>query len=63
MGQTPKDIKDVFFQSAAEEVIHQRETALRIVESPGGLALEVTGQTLVPKLLEAYLRVKERGLL
>lgn len=59
----PKNIRDVFEQSAAEEIIHQRESALRLVETLGGLALDVTTQTLGPKLLEAYLRVKERGLL
>ena len=60
---TPSDIKAVFRQSAAEEIIHQREAALRLVESLGGLALDVTTQTLGPQLLETYLRVKERGLL
>lgn len=63
VSQTPIDIKDVFSQSAAEEIIHQRESALRLVESLGGLALDVTAQTLAPRLLESYLRVKERGLL
>jgi len=59
----PENIKDVFTQSAAEEIIHQRESALRLVESIGGLALDVTTQTLGPRLLETYLRVKERGML
>lgn len=59
----PGEIREVFQQSAAEEIIHQRESALRLVESIGGLALDVTTQTLGPKLLESYLRVKERGLL
>ena len=63
VSKPPEDIKDVFTQSAAEEIIHQREQALRLVESLGGLALDVTTQTLGPKLLETYLRVKERGLL
>ena len=63
VSRTPNDLKDVFTQSAAEEIIHQRATALRMVETLGGLALDVTTQTLVPKLLESYLRVKERGLL
>ena len=63
VSEIPKEIKDVFTQSAAEEIIHQRESALRLVESIGGLALDVTTQTLAPKLLETYLRVKERGLL
>ena len=59
----PENIKDVFLQSAAEEIIHQREAALRTVESIGGLALDVTTQTLGPRLLETYLKVKERGML
>jgi uncharacterized protein (DUF58 family) len=63
VAEKPKDIREVFAQSAAEEIIYQRESALRLVETLGGLALDVTTQTLGPKLLEAYLRVKERGLL
>ena len=63
VSKVPGDIKDVFTQSAAEEIIHQREAALLRVESIGGLALDVTTKTLAPKLLESYLRVKERGML
>ncbi len=63
VSEIPKDLKDVFVQSAAEEIIHQRESALRLVETLGGLALDVTTNTLAPRLLETYLRVKERGLL
>ena len=63
VSQLPTDIRDVFTQSAAEEIIHQRVSALRLVESLGGMALDVTAKTLTPKLLEAYLKVKERGLL
>jgi uncharacterized protein (DUF58 family) len=63
VAEPPKDAKDVFTQSAAEEIIYQRDTALRLVETIGGLALDVTGETLAPKLLETYLRVKERGML
>lgn len=63
VSQIPKELKDVFTQSAAEEIIYGRESALRLVETIGGLALDVTTQTLAPKLLETYLRVKERGLL
>jgi uncharacterized protein (DUF58 family) len=59
----PKDVKEVFIQSASEEIIHQRDSALRLVESKGGLALDVTAVTLAPKLLQTYMRVKERGLL
>ena len=63
VSTAPEDIGDVFTQSAAEEIINHRESALKMVESIGGLALDVTTQTLAPKLLESYLRVKERGLL
>ena len=63
VGEVPNEIKDVFTQSAAEEIIHQRESALRLVETLGGLALDVTTNSLAPRLLETYLKVKERGLL
>ncbi len=60
---SPLDVRELFTQSVAEEIIHQREAALRLVESQGGLALDVTSATLAPALLEKYLQVKERGLL
>lgn len=63
VSRVPDEIRDVFTQSAAEEIIHQREAALLRVEALGGLALDVTTKTLAPKLLESYLRVKERGML
>jgi uncharacterized protein (DUF58 family) len=59
----PQSISELFTQSVAEEILHQREAALRLVESQGGLALDVTAAALAPALLETYLRVKERGLL
>lgn len=61
--RTPATVKDLFSQSVSEEIIHHREAALRLVESLGGLALDVTAAALAPALLETYLRVKERGLL
>jgi uncharacterized protein (DUF58 family) len=61
--EPPEDETELFAQSVAEEITYQREAALRLVESQGGLALDVTAAALVPKLLETYLRVKERGLL
>lgn len=63
VSSPPENIREMFRQSASEEIIHQRESALKLVESLGGLALDVTSQTLGPQLLETYLRVKERGLL
>jgi uncharacterized protein (DUF58 family) len=61
--EVPSSVHELFTQSVAEEIIHQREAALRLVESRGGLALDVTAAALAPALLETYLRVKERGLL
>lgn len=61
--EAPDSEGELFTQSVAEEIMYQREAALRLVESQGGLALDVTAAALVPKLLETYLRVKERGLL
>ncbi|MFL6373772.1 MAG: DUF58 domain-containing protein [Pyrinomonadaceae bacterium] len=63
VSEPPRNDKELFTQSAAEEVIYQRESALRLVETVGGLALDVTAETLTPKLLETYLRVKERGMI
>lgn len=60
---SPETTNQLFAQSVAEEILHQREAALRKVESLGGLALDVTTRTLAPAILESYLRVKERGLL
>jgi uncharacterized protein (DUF58 family) len=59
----PEDLRSLFAQSVAEEIMLQREAALRLVEAQGGLALDVTTAALVPTLLETYIRVKERGLL
>jgi uncharacterized protein (DUF58 family) len=59
----PSNVEELFAQSVAEEIMLQREAALRHVEAQGGLALDVTAGALVPSLLETYIRVKERGLL
>src|SRR3569832_1487226 len=61
--QIPSSVKDVFTQSVAEEIIHHRAAALRMVESIGGLELDVTAAALATALLETNQRVKERGLL
>jgi uncharacterized protein (DUF58 family) len=61
--EAPNSSRELFTQSVAEEIIYQRDAALRLVETQGGLALDVTAASLAPSLLETYLRVKERGLL
>lgn len=63
VSKVPDDLREVFTQSAAEEIIYQRDSALRMVETQGGLALDVNSSNLAPRLLETYLKVKERGLL
>jgi uncharacterized protein (DUF58 family) len=63
VAEEPANARALFTQSVAEEIMRQREGALRLVESQGGLALDVTTAALTPMLLETYVRVKERGLL
>jgi uncharacterized protein (DUF58 family) len=63
VSNAPVNVRDLFTQSVAEEIMYLREAALRLVESQGGLALDVTAAALAPALLEKYLQVKERGLL
>jgi uncharacterized protein (DUF58 family) len=63
VSEVPNTARDLFTQSVAEEIMHLREAALRLVESQGGLALDVTAAALAPALLQKYLQVKERGLL
>jgi uncharacterized protein (DUF58 family) len=63
VSNAPENARELFTQSVAEEIMHLRETALRLVESQGGLALDVTAAALAPAILEKYLQVKERGLL
>jgi uncharacterized protein (DUF58 family) len=63
VSNPPENVRDLFTQSVAEEIMYLREAALRLVESQGGLALDVTAAALAPAILEKYLQVKERGLL
>jgi len=63
VSNVPESAHDLFTQSVAEEIMYLREAALRLVESQGGLALDVTAAALAPAILEKYLQVKERGLL
>lgn len=63
VSNAPANVRELFTQSVAEEIMYLREAALRLVEAQGGLALDVTAAALAPALLEKYLQVKERGLL
>jgi uncharacterized protein (DUF58 family) len=59
----PESTGDVFRQSVAEELVRQREEALRRITHAGGLALDVPVGRLSFELVNKYLEVKERGLL
>ena len=55
VSNVPETARDLFTQSVAEEIMYLREAALRLVESQGGLALDVTAAALAPAILEKYL--------
>lgn len=59
----PRDVKEVYQQSVAEELLQQREEALARITELGGLALDVPAGQLSLQLVNKYLEVKERGLL
>jgi uncharacterized protein (DUF58 family) len=59
----PASAADVYRQSIAQEILHQREEALSRIRHLGGLALDVPAGRLSLELVNKYLDVKERGLL
>jgi len=59
----PTSPADVYRQSVAEGILHQREEALSRIRHAGGLALDVPARHLAMELVNKYLEVKERGLL
>ena len=59
----PDKPADVYRQSVAQEILHQREEALSRIRHHGGLALDVTAGRLSLELVNKYLDVKERGML
>jgi uncharacterized protein (DUF58 family) len=61
--EVPANAQQVYAQSVAEELIDQRERALRRITELGGLALDVPTGRLSIELVNKYLDVKERGLL
>ena len=61
VSNAPDNARDLFTQSVAEEIMHLREAALRLVESQGGLALDVTAAALAPAMLEKYLASEGKG--
>ncbi len=63
VSSVPADVAEVYRQSVAEELLRQREKALRRITHAGGLALDVPVGRLSFSLVNKYLEVKERGLL
>ena len=63
VGRPPADVREVYRQSVAEELLQQREEALGRIVELGGLALDVPAGELSLHLVNKYLEVKERGLL
>lgn len=63
VSQVPVTVADVYKQSVAEELLRQREKALRRITHAGGLALDVPVGRLSFELVNKYLEVKERGML
>ncbi len=63
VSAAPQTVADVYRQSVAEELLRQREKALRRVTHAGGLALDVPVGRLSFELVNKYLEVKERGML
>lgn len=63
VSDVPATVGDVYRQSVAEELLRQREAALRRITHAGGLALDVPVGKLSLSLVNKYLEVKERGML
>ena len=63
VSEVPATVADVYRQSVAEELLRQREAALRRITHAGGLALDVPVGRLSLSLVNKYLEVKERGML
>ena len=63
VSDVPATVADVYRQSVAEELLRQREAALRRITHAGGLALDVPVGRLSLSLVNKYLEVKERGML
>jgi uncharacterized protein (DUF58 family) len=63
VGEVPATVEEVYRQSVAEQLLRQREAALRRITRAGGLALDVPVGNLSIELVNKYLDVKERGAL
>jgi uncharacterized protein (DUF58 family) len=59
----PKNAAEMFEVTAAQELVHRRETLIARVRNRGALALEVSPDHLTTSVINQYLKVKERNLI
>ncbi|HWX54198.1 MAG TPA: DUF58 domain-containing protein [Verrucomicrobiae bacterium] len=59
----PRNPAEMFEVTAAQEMVHRRETLISRVRNRGALALEVSPDRLTTSVVNQYLRVKERNLI
>jgi uncharacterized protein (DUF58 family) len=60
---TPQSVEELYEVSAAQEMVHRRETLIGKVRNQGALALEISPSRLTTTLVNQYLEVKERNLI
>lgn len=61
--QIPTKIANVYQQALAEELLAERQEALRLITRRGGFAVDAPVGDLAVEIVNQYLRVKEQGLL
>jgi uncharacterized protein (DUF58 family) len=59
----PQNAAEMFEVTAAQELVHRRETLIARVRNRGALALEVSPDHLTTSVVNQYLKVKERNLI
>jgi uncharacterized protein (DUF58 family) len=59
----PQNAAEMFEVTAAQELVHRRETLIARVRNRGALALEVSPGHLTTSVVNQYLKVKERNLI
>jgi len=62
-AHTPQSVEELYEVSAAQEMVHRRETLIGKVRNQGALALEIAPSRLTTTLVNQYLEVKERNLI
>jgi uncharacterized protein (DUF58 family) len=63
IADPPTSLAEVYRQSVAEDLLHQRREALARITDRGGLALDLPASHLAPPLIRQYLQIRNRRLL